>query len=68
MYVDQDWRHTVTHRAAAQIEGIHSILGSDAEVSIEAAQLSNAVKNCASALHADLLVIGRSLEQGSWAG
>jgi nucleotide-binding universal stress UspA family protein len=64
MYVDQDWRHVLTQNAAAAIENLQNSLGSKAEVRIEADEVPNAVKNCATAIHADLLVIGRSVEEG----
>jgi nucleotide-binding universal stress UspA family protein len=64
MYVDQDWRQTLTQNATAQIESLRSSLGSDAEIRIEADEVPNAVRNCAATVHADLLVIGRSVEPG----
>jgi nucleotide-binding universal stress UspA family protein len=64
MYVDQDWRQVLTENAKAQIEAIQNSLGSHAEVRIEADEAPSAVKNCAAALNADLLVIGRSVEEG----
>jgi nucleotide-binding universal stress UspA family protein len=64
MYVDPDWRHILTENAAADIANLQNSVGSHADVRIEADQVPNAVKNCAAALHADLLVIGRSVEEG----
>ena len=53
-----------TENAKARIEDLRNSLGSDAEVRIEAGEAPNAVRNCAAALNADLLVIGRSVEEG----
>ncbi len=64
MYVDQDWRQMLIQNAAAQIETVQSSLGSHADVRIEADEVPQAVKNCAEAVDADLLVIGRSVEEG----
>ena len=64
MYVDQDWRRVLTQNAAAQIENLQNSLGSNAEVRIEADEAPDAVRNCADAVHADLLVIERSVEEG----
>jgi len=64
MYVDPDWRHVLIQNASAQIENLQTSLGSDADVRIEADEVPSAVRNCAGAVNADLLVIGRSVEEG----
>lgn len=64
IYVDQDWRHTLIQNAKAQIENMQESLGTDADIHIEADEVPSAVRNCASSLQADLLVIGRSVEEG----
>jgi len=65
MYVDQDWRHTLVQNAKAQIENLQDSLGTDADMHIAADEVPGAVSNCASSLQADLLVIGRSVEEGA---
>jgi nucleotide-binding universal stress UspA family protein len=64
MYVDQDWRQTLMQNAKTQIENMQVSLGTDADIHIEADEAPSAVSNCASSLQADLLVIGRSVEEG----
>jgi len=64
MYVDRDWRHVLTENARARIEDLRNSLGAHAEVRIEAGEAPNAVRNCAAALNTDLLVFGRSVEEG----
>lgn len=64
MYVDRDWRHVLIQNAKSQIENLQESLGIQAAVRIEADEVPSAVRNCATSMQADLLVIGRSVEEG----
>jgi nucleotide-binding universal stress UspA family protein len=65
VYVDQDWRQVLFQNAESTIENLQASLGTRADVRIEADEVPHAVANCATALNADLLVIGRSVEEGA---
>lgn len=61
---DPDWRQTLLQSAHGQIAGVLQDLAIDAEVRVEADEAPRAVHDCAAAIGADLLVIGRSMEEG----
>lgn len=63
-YSDQDFCATLMQNAKARIEEMKSSLALEADVRVEADEITPAVTNCARATESDLLVIGRSVDEG----
>ena len=63
-YTDQDWKHSLIHHAKEEIEHLQQSLGTQALVSIVPDEVPAGIRGCVEGLNADLLVIGRSVEDG----
>jgi nucleotide-binding universal stress UspA family protein len=64
VYCDQDWKHELMHSAKDKIHTMQRSLGIDATVTVIPDEPAFAVSTTATHTHADLMVIGRSMEDG----
>ena len=63
-YTDQDWKNDLLHHAKEQIEHLQQSLGTQALVSIVPDEVPAGIRGCVEGSNADLLVIGRSSQEG----
>lgn len=64
IYCDQDWKYELVRGAREKIQGLQRSLGLDATISVIPDEAPFAVSTTATHTNADLLVIGRSIEDG----
>lgn len=63
-YFDPDWRLMLANQAKEQIESLQQRAGTQASVTIDSGDVAKVVHAAATAVNADLLVIGRSSTAG----
>lgn len=61
-YSDAGWWHNLVENAQSSIENLLADMQIRATIRIESDDVARGVKTCADAVHADLVVIGRSVE------
>jgi nucleotide-binding universal stress UspA family protein len=64
VYCEQEWKEILVHNAEAEIDDLKEQLGLEADVRVEADEVPRGVTECAKAVKADLLVLGRSTDAG----
>jgi nucleotide-binding universal stress UspA family protein len=63
-YTDQDFKNDLLHQAREKIDQLQQSLGMRAQVSVVPDEAPAGVRGCVEASNADLLVIGRSAQDG----